>query len=521
MEPPDLSRGLLLDLRARSYDLSGSWTNLAASGPTTPAAAAAASGLPRVAAARPPEAARVPSGVRFDEDEKAFFFSEGGDVISTPLATNPWALRSVTYSAWVKVPTEPKNLAWLLCQSPDYGWSRALTLNDYRLGHVSIATSRYWDSGLGKVPVGEWCHVVGVWCCDAECNVYLNGVRGEGTTANNGKSADSGETLFIGGRSPKDTAHNAANYVSDVAIWGRALSEAEVQVLYRCGRPSGPGFFSDCLAGGERPGEEDFDFDRAVSVCSATGGGSTAGNRTEQLLRSPQRVPNSPSCPASPARELPPIWEEATGLFWCSTGLSAYDIPDGDEWQQTFREAVKSSQVTVQRRSLQRNTSDTPTPGAEPSTASRPRRTLARHPSDPDQRAVRAAHTEALIRMTSRPGTQARVQGRLMAFFRFGGAIFATDARCPHQGASLCEGEIGDIEDMVLGKRYYVRCKVHKFQFDLTTGNVLEGHCPPLRTYSARIRHSVGESGGLAEVEVGFNDLGEAYFCPDDSGEDF
>lgn len=177
-------------------------------------------------------------------------------------------------------------------------------------------------------------------------------------------------------------------------------------------------------------------------------------------------------------------------------------MPDGVAWKESFQEAVALATTKLQS-------------GQEAASTSRPKRALARNPSDPDQRAVRAAHSEALIRMTSRCGVQVPLQGRLLALFRFGDAIFASDARCPHQGANLCEGEIGDIEDMVLGKRYFVRCKVHKFQFDLSSGTVLEGHCLPLRTYKTRIRDRCGD----AFVEVGFDALGLGYFA-DESGED-
>lgn len=47
---------------------------------------------------------------------------------------------------------------------------------------------------------------------------------------------------------------------------------------------------------------------------------------------------------------------------------------------------------------------------------------------------------------------------------------------------------------MVLGKRYFVRCKVHKYQFDLTSGVVREGVCPPLQVYRTRIRQDDAQS---------------------------
>merc|ERR1712039_690221 len=137
---------------------------------------------------------------------------------------------------------------------------------------------------------------------------------------------------------------------------------------------------------------------------------------------------------------------------------------------------------------------------------------LVRLPSDLDdidKRAERAAHTEALRLMERRAGLQVRVHGKVLALFRFGRVVFAVDAACPHQGVGLCEGEVGDIEDMVLGQRHYVRCRAHKFQFDLATGEVLEGSCSPLQTYKTKVSQS---SDAVAHVQVGFSSLGADYF---------
>merc|ERR1712054_512439 len=128
------------------------------------------------------------------------------------------------------------------------------------------------------------------------------------------------------------------------------------------------------------------------------------------------------------------------------------------------------------------------------------------------KRAVRAAHTDALRRMEMPSGVDVYVNGRSIALFRYDGRVFAVDARCPHQGARLCEGEIGDIEDLVEGQRFYVRCKVHKFQFDLVTGAVIDGTCPPLRIYNARVRERRSNGNTAATIEVGFETLSAEYF---------
>jgi len=88
-------------------------------------------------------------------------------------------------------------------------------------------------------------------------------------------------------------------------------------------------------------------------------------------------------------------------------------------------------------------------------------------------------------------------------------------AECPHQGGSLADGEIGDIEDMVDGHRCYITCPVHKFQFDLATGAVLDGRCAALPTYPTRIV-DVDHGRKRAIIEVGFESLAEDFFCNDD-----
>lgn len=231
----------------------------------------------------------------------------------------------------------------------------------------------------------------------------------------------------------------------------------------------------------------------------------------------------SPSGLGAPA----PLWDEASGRFWCSTGVNAYDIPDGSEWQSTFRGLMEQcAQAEIagspSHPQLQRHGSDPRSPqsvgysGSGPLAEAGSGRRLARFPSDPDKRMARALHTKALIHMPCKAGIVAHAQGRLIAFFRFQGKVFATEALCPHQGGHLFEGEIGDIEDMVEGRRHYVTCPVHKMQFDLTTGEVIEGTCPRLQTFAVRIREA-DDVRKVALVEVGFQSLTADYFAGGDA----
>jgi len=221
-----------------------------------------------------------------------------------------------------------------------------------------------------------------------------------------------------------------------------------------------------------------------------------------------------PEVPLTP-HTAAPVWDEASGLFWCKTSVNAYDLPDGREWQRTFQKLVEQAvPPRVTRRRLQSHVSDAPTPLLPRAEAVG--RRLARFPSDPDKRQERAAHTAALMQMQYKASVQRWVQGRLVGFCRFEGHVFAFDARCPHQGGALCEGEIGDIEDMVDGRRSYITCPVHKMRFDLDTGAVLEGSCPPLQVYKVRIREA-DDVQRIAMIEVGFPLLASDYFVGGES----
>ena len=75
-------------------------------------------------------------------------------------------------------------------------------------------------------------------------------------------------------------------------------------------------------------------------------------------------------------------------------------------------------------------------------------------------------------------GVCVRVCGRDLALFRVAGELFAIDDRCPHQDASLAEGELDGHE---------VLCPLHCWAFDLRTGERMDaptGH--RVRTYATK-----------------------------------
>jgi len=77
------------------------------------------------------------------------------------------------------------------------------------------------------------------------------------------------------------------------------------------------------------------------------------------------------------------------------------------------------------------------------------------------------------------------VDGRPIAVFNIKGEYFGLLNRCPHQGASLCEGPLiglalsqnpGEIEYIRQGE--IIRCPWHGWEFDIRTG---QSYCDPRR----------------------------------------
>jgi 3-phenylpropionate/trans-cinnamate dioxygenase ferredoxin subunit len=77
------------------------------------------------------------------------------------------------------------------------------------------------------------------------------------------------------------------------------------------------------------------------------------------------------------------------------------------------------------------------------------------------------------------------VGGRAIGIFNVGGEFFAIRDRCPHQGASLCRGELYATLDSAGpgdyahgGSQLILRCPWHGWEFDLRSGR---SSCDPTR----------------------------------------
>lgn len=66
---------------------------------------------------------------------------------------------------------------------------------------------------------------------------------------------------------------------------------------------------------------------------------------------------------------------------------------------------------------------------------------------------------------------------RIAVFHTRGGAVFATQAECPHRGGPLADGLVGGNT---------LICPLHSWKFDLATGDALLGACG-VKVYPARV----------------------------------
>ena len=92
---------------------------------------------------------------------------------------------------------------------------------------------------------------------------------------------------------------------------------------------------------------------------------------------------------------------------------------------------------------------------------------------------VRAADDSAL---TDSAGLTVAVQGREYALFRVNGQVQCIDSACPHEGASLADGEIKD---------GVVSCPWHNWTFDACTGCSLDPPGNDVRSYETLVENGV------------------------------
>ena len=70
--------------------------------------------------------------------------------------------------------------------------------------------------------------------------------------------------------------------------------------------------------------------------------------------------------------------------------------------------------------------------------------------------------------------------GRTIAVFRVGDRVYALHNRCPHKGASLCDGRVDAEQGLV-------NCPWHNWPWQLETGTFAVDPRERIRTYGVRV----------------------------------
>jgi len=194
---------------------------------------------------------KIPNNAAFSGSGGEKFFALSTTAIMVPMMTNPAQMPFVTYVMRLRVKTRPNNFGWVMAQGrEDYGWSRALTINDHR-----VPSNKGGDMYLGQTPgdyndvdmvqapnainLNTWHVLVGVYDGrNGPCRVYIDGKGGSTDhICNNGGSDggnqrwESGEKVIIGGGAG-DGGYNPGNIdISHALVYDRALTQNEISSL--------------------------------------------------------------------------------------------------------------------------------------------------------------------------------------------------------------------------------------------------------------------------------------------------
>ena len=105
----------------------------------------------------------------------------------------------------------------------------------------------------------------------------------------------------------------------------------------------------------------------------------------------------------------------------------------------------------------------------------------------------------SLDRIPPGEGRVVRVGNTDITIFRTrGGAVYATQAACPHRSGPLADGLVGP--DSVI-------CPLHSYKFELATGQPLGNTCDALKTYDIAVNGAGELILGLGEEEVSNEEL--------------
>ena len=86
---------------------------------------------------------------------------------------------------------------------------------------------------------------------------------------------------------------------------------------------------------------------------------------------------------------------------------------------------------------------------------------------------------EARSRIADRKPQLVILGGRRIALVLLGGKFYAVQDACTHRAASLSEGTINFLGEIV--------CPLHHYRFDLRTGKACDSSCTDLESFPVRI----------------------------------
>jgi PKD repeat protein len=173
---------------------------------------------------------------RFERAIRAYYFDGKSSYIQVPSSASLQLKKALTFAAWVNIVslTGPgKNVAIILSKA-ETDISYEYWVNNSKLA----GTFASYNEGYFDVPQKQWVHVALTWDGN-QIRYYVNGVQDLNVDDYAEKIAVNTENLYIG-RSPYGGVTLDEYFhgrLDDIRIYNRALTAAEIDLVYRDNEP--------------------------------------------------------------------------------------------------------------------------------------------------------------------------------------------------------------------------------------------------------------------------------------------
>ena len=168
--------------------------------------------------------------------ESALELNGGAGWVTVPASIDTLreAENAVSVSAWVRVPAFTTAWQAIISHGENSQW---------RLARQRTSSNVAWAGGAGDIigntalTLDVWQHVVGISDPSGSVTLYINGVQaatGGAPAITDIGSSDVIPDLFIGAN-PDVEGREWNGLIDDVAIWGRAISEEEIAMIFNGG----------------------------------------------------------------------------------------------------------------------------------------------------------------------------------------------------------------------------------------------------------------------------------------------